>query len=104
MICTPKFDFAVHLCTVWLIEKPEAFSCQLLAGTLLDFIWLSIAVVASQLQDAVGDEVFSCSITLNNSLNQVLRHIGIVCQQLLGILRQAVSTGRCQVLDNIFHK
>jgi len=37
-----KFDFAVHLCTVWLIEKPEAFSCQLLAGVLLDLIWLSI--------------------------------------------------------------
>ena len=42
MIYTSKFDFAVHFCTVWLIEKPEAVSCQLLAGVLLDFIWLSI--------------------------------------------------------------
>ena len=37
-----KFNFAVHLCAVRLIEKPEAFSCQLLAGVLLDFIRLSI--------------------------------------------------------------
>ncbi len=39
-----------------------------------------------------------------DSLDQVLRHICIVSQQLLSIFRQAVSAARCQVLDNIFHK
>ena len=71
---------------------------------LIVFIVLVIAVVASQFQDAISNEVLSGSITLNNSFNQVLRHICIVSQQLLGILRQAVAAGRCQVLDNIFHK
>ena len=52
---------------------------------------LVIAVVASQLQDAVGDEVLTSSVALDNSFNQVLRHIGIVCQQLLGVLGQAVA-------------
>ena len=50
-----------------------------------------IAVVTSQLQDTISDEVFTSSITFDNRLNQVLRHICVVCQQLLGILRQAVS-------------
>ena len=36
--------------------------------------------------------------------HQVLRYIGIVSQQLLRILGQAVAAARCQVLDNIFHK
>ena len=39
-----------------------------------------------------------------NSFNQILRHICIVSQQLLGVFRQAVAAARCQVLDNIFHK
>lgn len=36
--------------------------------------------------------------------NQILRHVSVVCQQLLGVFRQTVSAARCQVLDNIFHK
>ena len=36
--------------------------------------------------------------------HQVLRDVGIVCQQLLGVFGQAVAAARCQVLDNIFHK
>ena len=63
-----------------------------------------IAVVASQLQNAVCNKVFTSSITLNDCFNKVLRHVSIICQKLLSILRQAVSAGRCQVLDNIFHK
>ena len=39
-----------------------------------------------------------------DSFNQVLWHIGIVSQQLLGVLGQAIAAARCQVLDNIFHK
>ena len=39
-----------------------------------------------------------------DSLDQVLRYIGIVSQQLLRILGQAVAAARCQVLDNFFHK
>ena len=36
--------------------------------------------------------------------DQILRHIGVVGQQLLSIFGQAIATARCQVLDNIFHK
>ena len=36
--------------------------------------------------------------------HQILRHVSVVCQQLLGVFRQTVSAARCQVLDNIFHK
>ena len=36
--------------------------------------------------------------------DQIFRHVSVVRQQLLGVFRQAVSTARCQVLDNIFHK
>ena len=73
MICTPKFDFAVHLCTVWLIEKPEAVSCQLLAGVLLDFIWLSIRITG-----AACDDQFFIRLDIFESLDQIsntfLRH------------------------------
>lgn len=36
--------------------------------------------------------------------NQILRHIGIICQQLFSVLREAIPAARCQVLDNKFHK
>lgn len=49
-------------------------------------------ISTSNLQNTVGDEVFTSSIALNNSLNQVFRYIGVVRQQLLGVFRQAVST------------
>ena len=37
-----KFDFAVHLCAVRLIEKPEAFSGKLLIGVLLGLVGLAV--------------------------------------------------------------
>ena len=46
----------------------------------------------------------AAQISAANCFNQVLRHIGIVCQQLLGVLGQAIPAARCQVLDNFFHK
>ena len=53
---------------------------------------------------AICNKVFTSSIALNNSLNQILRHVCVVRQQLFGVFRQAVAAARCQVLDNFFHK
>ena len=50
---------------------------------------------------SLPDEFF---LALDNCFNQVFRHISIICQQLLGVLGEAVPAARCQVLDNFFHK
>lgn len=46
----------------------------------IKLIFCIIAVVASQFQNTVCNEVFSCSITLNDCFNQVLWNISIVSQ------------------------
>ena len=60
---------------------------MLLAG-----IIAAVLVVISRLsQHRISDIVLAGTVTLHNRLNQVLRHISIVSQQLLGILRQTVT-------------
>ena len=46
----------------------------------------------SQLQGSIRNEILPGPIGLNNGLNQIFRHILIVCQQLLGVLWQAVPS------------
>ena len=58
---------------------------------LIVFIVLIVSIVTRQLQDTISDEFFTSSVALDNSFDQVLRHIGVVSQQLLGIFGQAVS-------------
>ena len=48
-------------------------------------------VIASLTQYLVGNEVLTSAITLDNGGHHLLGHIGIVGQQLLGVLRQAVA-------------
>ena len=48
-------------------------------------------VCASNFKDTVCYIILARSVTFNNSLNQILGHIGIVSQQLLGVLGQAVA-------------
>ena len=43
------------------------------------------------LENAVGDEVLACGVGLDDGVNEVLRHILIVGQQLLGVFGQAVA-------------
>lgn len=50
------------------------------------------AIIASLSEYCIGDIVFARAVTLNYCLNQALRHIGIVGQQLLGVLGQAIAT------------
>ena len=45
-----------------------------------------------QRHHAVGNKVLAGLVALDNGGNHVLRHIGVVRQQLLGVFRQAVST------------
>ena len=44
-----------------------------------------------QRHHAVGNKVLARLVALDNGGNHVLRHIGVIRQQLLGVLRQAVS-------------
>ena len=54
-------------------------------------IFLIVAVVPGQLQHAVSDEVLAGAVGLHNGLDEIFRHIGVVCQQLLRVLGQAVA-------------
>ena len=47
----------------------------------------AVAVVTGTFQHLVGNEVLARTVTLHNGGHHLLRHIGIVGQQLLGILR-----------------
>ena len=42
--------------------------------------------------DLVGDEVFARGVGFDDGVNEVLRHIAVVGQQLLGVFGQAVAT------------
>ena len=59
---------------------------------LIIFVVLTIAVVSCHLEHAICNEILTGSVGLDNGLNQILRDIGIVCKQLLGILRQTIAT------------
>ena len=50
-----------------------------------------IDIVSRLFQHAVGDVVLACAVAVHNGLDEVLRHIVEVGQQLLGVLREAVS-------------
>ena len=50
------------------------------------------SICTSDFQHAVGDKVFTSSVALNDCFDQIFRHICVVCQQLLSIFRQTVTT------------
>ena len=52
---------------------------------------LAVAVSSGNLQNTVRDKVFSGAISLDDRLDEVLRHVLIVGEQLLGIFWQAVT-------------
>ena len=62
-----------------------------LFAAFVKLIFLIVAVVPGQLQHAVGDEVLAGAVGLYNGFDEILRHIGVICQQLLGVLGQAVA-------------
>ncbi len=62
---------------------------MLLAGIIA--VVIGIAVIASLLEYGISDIVLTGTVTLYDCLNQVLWNIGIVCQELLGILWQAIT-------------
>ena len=59
------------------------------AGTIVATI--EIVVVASFLQHLVGNEVLAGTITLNDCRHHVLRHIVVVCKELLCVLGETVA-------------
>ena len=42
-------------------------------------------------QDVLGDEVLAGCVRVDDRLDQVLRHVAVVGEELLGVLRQAVT-------------
>ena len=50
-----------------------------------------VHAVPHHLQHLVGHEVLAGAVGVHDGLDQVLRHIFIICQQLLGVLGQAVA-------------
>ena len=50
-----------------------------------------VHAVPHHLQHLVGDEVLAGAVGLDDGLDQVLRHVPVVGQQLLGVLGQAVA-------------
>ena len=50
-----------------------------------------VHAVPHHLQHLVGNEVLAGAVGLHDGLDQVLRHVFIICQQLLGVLGQAVA-------------
>ena len=56
------------------------------------FVLTILRIVACHLQHLVGYEVLTGLVALHNSGHHVLRYIGIVGKQLLGVLRQTITT------------
>ena len=55
-------------------------------------ILLHIAVIARHLEDLISDEVLACTIARHDGTDDVLWHSIVVGEELLRILRQAVTT------------
>ena len=52
---------------------------------------LTVAVSPSNFQHSIRDEILSGPVALYDGLDQVFRHILVICQELFGILGQAIS-------------
>lgn len=63
---------------------------MLLSGIIA--VGIGIAVTACFLEYGISNIVLTGTVALYDCLNQVLWNIGIVCQKLLGILWQAITT------------
>ena len=50
-----------------------------------------VVVVAGLAEDLVRDEVLAGAVRLHDGLDQLLRHVVEVCEELLGVLREAVA-------------
>ena len=48
-------------------------------------------IVACLFQHSVGDMILACAVAFHNGGDHILRHVGIIRQQLLGVLGQAIA-------------
>ena len=84
-------------------QAVDADDTELLVRRVI-LVLFPVAVVARHLEHPVCNEIFAGAVGLHDGLDEIFRHILVVGEELLGIFRQAVAAGRCQVLDNFFHK
>ena len=61
-------------------------------------------ISTSNFKHPIRNKILTSAVALNDCFDQIFRYIGIIFEQLFSVLGQAVPAGRCQVLDNIFHK
>ena len=54
-------------------------------------ITAAIMIIPCLCQHPISDEILSCAVQFHNGLNQILRYILVIGQELLRILRQAVA-------------
>ena len=57
----------------------------------VEAVVVGIVVVAGLAQHGIGYVVLACAVAFHYRFDEVFRHIGIVCQQLLGVLGQTVA-------------
>ena len=75
-----------------LLHTPHPFGeLPYFRGAAIILVVFGVGVVASHLQDLVGDEVLPRPVALDDGRHHVLRHVLVVGQQLLGVLGEAVS-------------
>ena len=72
-------------------ETVNADDDVLLAALFCRRIGLAVAVCPRDLEHAARDEVLARTVGLYDRLNEVLRHVPVVREQLLGVFGQAVS-------------
>lgn len=60
-------------------------------GFCVIFVVLIVAVIACHLEYTIRDKILAGTIGFHDGLNQVLRHIRIIGQELLRILRQTIA-------------
>ena len=49
-------------------------------------------VIASHIEDLVSDEVFTGAIAFDDGAHHVLGYVRIICEKLLGVFRQTVTS------------
>ena len=86
-----ELDALAEVVGVRLHRQAVHADCDRLFLRFVVLVVLAVAVVTRQPQHAVGNEVLAGAVGFHDGLNQVFRHIGVVRQQLLGVLGQAVA-------------
>lgn len=99
-LCALCLDAFHHTLNAALAEIVAiALHCQAIDSDGAGFLFLctiiilvGIVIITSLVEHTVGNEILSGSVTFHDGLNQVLRNVSIVGEQLLGVFREAITS------------